>query len=58
MFCCEFGNVVNHTFIVLIFGVKNPVGASFKLFATMSRPSVKSVVEVSEGFYMLKNTFP
>ena len=32
LFCREFGNVVNHAFLVLIFWVKNSVGAIFSTF--------------------------
>ena len=32
LFCREFGNVVNHAFLVLIFWEKNLVGAIFSAF--------------------------
>ena len=32
LFCCEFGNVVNRAFLVLIFWIKKLVGANFTRF--------------------------
>ena len=42
LFCREFGNVVNRAFLVLIFWVKNLVGANFIRFCNYGLASHKS----------------
>ena len=44
LFCCEFENVVNRAFLVLIFWVQKLVGANFYAFSNYAVSSSPSIV--------------
>ena len=50
LFCREFGNVVNHAFLVLIFWAKYSVGAIFSAFCNYCRKVKYSTLKcIAEG---------